>query len=166
MNRSRLSLAVFLGAAALCVAQALRYAPLLPRRMASHFGPGGTPNGWMPREIFIKLDIGVVGFLTLMLLSASFKFRSLDPAKMRLPNRDYWMAPERREATVEFLSGYFLWFGAATLLLMLDVFRQVFLFNLGASKALDHPLTSLGVYVAFVIAWIAGFQLRFRKIPG
>lgn len=161
--KNKIPYAAFLGAGLLCVGQALHYAPLLPERLASHFGPGGTPNGWMPRDIFIKLNIGVVAFLTVMLLTVSFKMRSLDAASIKLPNKDYWMAPERRRETAEFLSGYFLWFGTATLLLMLDVFHQVFRYNLFLSHALEHPLASLGVYIAFTIAWVAGLQLRFRK---
>jgi uncharacterized membrane protein len=156
--------AAFIGAGLLCAAQAIHYAPLLPMKMASHFGPDGTPNGWMPSGIFIKLSLGAVVFLTVLLLAVSFKMRSLDAAKINLPNKDYWLAPERREGTADFLSGYFLWFGTATLLLMLDVFHQVFRYNLFLSHALEHPGLSLGVYVVFALAWIAGLHLRFRKI--
>jgi uncharacterized membrane protein len=161
--KNKLPFAAFLGAAVLCVAQALYFAPLLPDQVASHFGPGGAANGWMSSGLFIKLNLGVVVFLTIALFSASSKMRRIDAAELKLPNKDYWTAPERRQETVEFLSGYFLWFGTATLLLMLDVFHQVFRYNLFLSRELEHPGLSLGVYVAFALAWIAGFQLRFRR---
>ena len=161
--RSRLPAAAFFGTALLCALQALHYGPLLPERVASHFGPGGTPNGWMPSSFFIKLNLGVVAFLVFMLYAASVRMRAADPATLKLPNRDYWLAPERRGETVEFLSGWFLWFGAATLLLMLDMFRQVFQYNLALSRELDHPRASLGLYVAFALLWVAALRLRFRR---
>ena len=161
--KNKRPLAAFLGAAALCAAQALHYAPLLPAQVASHFGPGGTPNGWMPSGIFIKVNLGIVAFLTIMLFSVSRRMRTIDAASLKLPNKDYWLAPERREETVDFLSDYFLWFGTATMLLMLDVFHQVFRYNLFLSRELEHPGLSLGVYVAFALAWIVGFQFRFRR---
>jgi uncharacterized membrane protein len=161
--KNKIPYAAFLGAAALCVGQALHYAPLLPERMASHFGPSGTPNGWMLRDTFIKLYIGMVGFMMLTFLFASRKMRGLETSSINLPNKEHWMAPERRRETLDFISGYFLLFGAATLLLLLDVFRQVFRYNLFLSHSLEHPGTSLAVYVAFSLAWIAGLQLRFRK---
>lgn len=153
----------FFGAALLCAAQAFHYSPLLPERIASHFGPGGTADGWMSSAFFIRLNLGVVLFLTFTLYTASARMRSVDPQTIKLPNKDYWLAPERRGETVEFLSGYFLWFGAATLLLMLDIFRQVFQYNLFLTRELDHPRVSLGVYVAFALLWIAGLQVRFRR---
>jgi uncharacterized membrane protein len=161
--RIKISLAAFLGAGLLFAGQALHYAPLLPLRMASHFGAGGAPNGWMERGYFIDLNLGIAGLLTLVFLSVCFKLRSLDVASMNLPNKEYWMAPERRQETADTLTAYFLGFGTATLLLMLDVFHQVFRFNLAPSAALDHPLTSLGVYLAFTLLWMAGFFRRCAK---
>ena len=105
----------------------------------------------------------MIAFLVFSLYMASVRMRTVDPAAMKLPNKDYWMAPERRGDTIDFLSGYFLWFGAATLVLMLDVFHQVFQYNLFLSRELDHPRFSLAVYVAFALLWIAGLQFRFRR---
>lgn len=161
--KNKVPLAAFLGSAFLCAVQALHYAPLLPERVASHFGPGGSADGWMSSGFFIKINLGIVAVVSLMLYSVSARMRAIDPAAIKLPNKDYWLAPERREETVEFLSGYFLWFGTATLLLMLDVFHQAFRYNLFLSRELEHPGVSLGVYAAFSFAWIAGLHLRFRK---
>ena len=163
MRRSRLPIAVLLGSAALCAGQALHYAAILPAFVASHFGPNGAPNAWMPRESFILLNLGVVGLLTVLFLGLSILMGSLHAESINLPDKKYWMAPERRQETVDFLAGYFPWFGSATLLLMLDMFRQVFRFNLGFSKTLDHPLASLGVYLFAVLAWMAGFLRRFTR---
>ena len=163
MKGSRLSVVVLLGSAALCAGQALHYAPILPAFVASHFGPNGAPNATMPRESFILLNFGVVGLLTALFLGISTLMGSLRAESINLPDKEHWMAPERRQDTVDFLAGYFPWFGSATLLLMLDMFRQVFRFNLGLAKTLEHPFASLCVYLLAVLAWMAGFFRRFSR---
>jgi uncharacterized membrane protein len=165
MIRHKLSRAAFFGACALCLAQAWRYYPLLPDRVASHFGPSGLPNAWMERGQFFGVYLGVVGLLTLAFLGLSSKFASFEGSDMKLPNKEYWLAPERRAETLQFMSGAFLRFGAGTLALMLDVFHQVFEFNLGRTKTLDHPLLSLAVYAAFTAVWVAAFHRRFSRKP-
>ena len=47
MKGQTLPLLVFLGTGTLCIAQAWSYFPLLPARVASHFGASGAPNGWL-----------------------------------------------------------------------------------------------------------------------
>jgi uncharacterized membrane protein len=166
VRRSKLAAAVFLAAAVACAGQALYFAPILPAQVASHFGPSGAPNSWMPKELFIKLNLGAAALLSLMfLLLIPLKFRSLDASRIRLPNKDYWMAPARRGETADFLREAMLWFGAATMFLMLDVFHQVYRFNLGLSKQLEHPLASLGAYVAFTVVWMSVFFRRFSAAP-
>lgn len=165
MTRGGVALAVFLASAAACVGQAFLYAAALPARVASHFGPDGVPNAWMSRDRLVALDLCVVGLLTIVFLGIALLFRSVGTASINLPNRDYWLAPERRAETVDSLSRSCLWFGAGTLLLMLDVFRQVFRFNLSASGALEHPRASLAAYLAFAAAWIAAFFRRFARTP-
>jgi uncharacterized membrane protein len=163
MRRNKAAYAAFLGAAVLCVGQALLSAPALPERMASHFGADGVPNAWMRRATFIDANLVIVGILTVAFLALSLLCGSRDESSIELPNKEYWMAPERRRQTLDFLSGYFLWFGAGTLSLVFDVFRQVFRVNLSLSNALEHPRTSLAAYAVFVIAWTAGFFRRFAK---
>jgi uncharacterized membrane protein len=166
VRRNKIAYAVFLGAAALCVGQAFLCAPALPERMASHFDLNGAPNAWMRRSSFIAVNLVIAGVLALAFLAIAFLCGSRDESSIELPSKEYWMAPERRRETLDFLSGYFLWFGAGTLLLIFDVFRQAYRVNLGRSPALEHPIASLAVYAGFVLAWVAGFFRRFaRKQP-
>ena len=164
--RHKLSRVVFFAVVALCLAQAWFYASRLPERVASHFGPSGLPNAWMERGRFLGFYLGVVAVMALVFLGLASKFASFEGSEMNLPNKDYWLAPARRAETLEFMSGAFLRFGAGTLALLLEVFHQVFEFNLGRTNALAHPLLSLVVYAVFTAAWVAAFFLRFSYAAG
>jgi len=159
------SRALFYAAAAACVGQALYQYGRLPPLVASHFAASGRPNAYMPRAGFLAFDIGIVVFMCLALTLSIRSARNRSPELLNLPHKVYWLAPERREETLSSLESRLLLFGAATFVLLLEVFHQVFEFNMGVTKTLDHPLTSLGVYTAFVVVWVAFFVRRFNRVP-
>jgi uncharacterized membrane protein len=165
MIRHKLSRAVFFGVIGLCLAQAWYYYPRLPERVASHFGPSGLPNAWMERNMFFGVYLGAVGLLALAFLGLASKFAAFEGSDMNLPNKEYWLARERRAETLEFMSAAFLRFGAGTLALMLEVFHQAFEFNVGRASALAHPVLSLAAYAVFTAAWVGAFFLRFSRMP-
>jgi hypothetical protein len=71
----------------------------LPERVATHFAANGRANGWMGRDLYVAL----MGGLALVVPLASWVSLALMPRRwprlVNLPYRDYWFAPERREAT-------------------------------------------------------------------
>ena len=82
---------------------------------------------------------------------------------INLQNKDYWLSPERRNDTFAFLSRWFLWFGSATFLLLLDGYHQALRVNMGSASALEHPLTSIVVYLVFTVLWIGGLIAKFMR---
>ena len=68
----------------------------LPPLVASHFGAGGVANGFMTRTVYTRFMeafvIGLPAFMVLVSLYAVGNAR----ARLNMPNRDYWLAPERR----------------------------------------------------------------------
>lgn len=147
----------------LCLLQAARAYSILPGRVASHFGPSGLPDGWAPKGGFLALFAGLALFLPAALLAALRSIRAAPGSRINLPHKEYWLAPERREETMAAIGAYLLWFGAATNLLMLDVFRQALRVNLGLAPGLEHPLVSVSAYLVFTAAWLAFFAARFSR---
>jgi uncharacterized membrane protein len=162
MRPSRLLL--FLLAAA-GVVQLLYSYPQLPETVASHFDGAGEPDGFQSKNAF-------VGFSTAMLVLTLFLFGGLGPLFRKfpsnwfnLPNRDYWLAPERREQTLEAISAQMEWLGAASLGLYLFVIQMVIETNQTSEPRLDSSsmLVVLGLYLLFTAIWTTRFILRFRK---
>jgi hypothetical protein len=151
--------------AAACLAQAAVMYSRLPPLVASHFGPSGAANGWMSRDLFIGIYVFIVLFLGVMMSRTVFGLPGRSQARVNLPHKDYWLAPERREQTFAWLQAFLLWSGAGTFVLLLDMFHQVFRFNLGLAARLEHPLMDIALYGAYTAAWIVALLRRFSSVP-
>ena len=83
---------------------------LLPPIVASHFAAGGNANGFMPRNAYLGLMLFVAVGVPFLLALINSSLRFIPPHLVNLPNRDYWLAPERTEQTfaVLFKHGIFL----------------------------------------------------------
>jgi uncharacterized membrane protein len=159
------SLIVFVILLLLCIAQVAYYYPLLPDRVASHFGASGRPDAWSSKETFVTIYLIVVAFIAVLFPGIGLVLRKIPTSLINLPNKDYWLLPERREETIAVLSRQFLWFGSATLLLLLDIFHQSFRVHLGQAQGLEHPVSSIVAYVAFSVFWSIGLIVKFMRKP-
>lgn len=150
---------------ATCLAHAAYYYPLLPERVASHFGASGRPDAWSGKESFLQIYLGAVLVIGVLFPGLNLLLAKTPNSLINLPHKDYWLAPEQREETIAVLSRHFLWFGSATLLLLLDMMQQTFDVHLGKAAALSHPLFSIAAYVGFSIVWSIVLILRFLRKP-
>ncbi len=157
-------LVLLLGAAL----QLMHYYPLMPERMATHFGTSMQADGWSARQSFFTtyalVEVGVV----IILLVPVFLTKRLPTSMINMPNRDYWFAPERREDTWVQMSVYALWMAALTLGFLIVVAEATFRANLArvAAPTLGHSFFwGLGIYVAAVLLGTVRFYTRFAKIP-
>ena len=164
----RASRAVLLLLAAAGVVQLLLYHPLLPENLASHFDGAGKPNGFQSRNGFVALS-GSVLILTVVLFGGlGALFRTIPSSWFNLPNRDYWLAPERREETLDEILRGMEWLGAVSLGLYLFIIQMVLETNLTPEPRLEARTTwiVLGLYLAYTAVWTVRFLLRFRKPAG
>lgn len=84
-------------------------APQLPETVATHFNAHGEPNGWMSRsanQMFMLL-VGLCFPLLIVLLCCATRF--MPSGLVNIPHRDYWLAPERRRETSDYLVRHSLW---------------------------------------------------------
>ncbi len=164
MNNRNIAFAVLTLTLALALGDlALRY-PGLPERIASHFGPSGEANGWMDKSTFAIFIAGIFTFDTILFANVASTIRRTPDAKINLPHKEYWLAPERRDSTMDVIGGYMLWFGAATQILLAGVFRLVYQANLSSAPKLnDRVWIYLGVYLVFTLCWLVSMVSRFRR---
>lgn len=140
----------------------------LPTVVASHFGASGNANGFMPRAGYVVfmlvMVIGVPGFLAVVPLRAFHN----PQARINLPHRAYWLAPERRVETIAVLSSQ-----ARRFSLMLLVFLcYVHWLVVQANKMVPPTLSSLAMMAGLVVflvgtlVWVVLLIGRFRRVPG
>src|SRR5215210_4275920 len=85
--------------------QAARYYPFLPARVASHFDVRGRPNGWMARQEFLLFEVLAIGVIFGISFGGPALLGKVPSSMLNIPQRSYWLAPERRSQTLEFMRG-------------------------------------------------------------
>jgi len=87
---------------------------------------------------------------------------------LKLPNREYWLAPQRLDRTRSFLVAHGVWFGS----LLVTLVCFVHWLELGANRQQPPHLSSqtfAAVLIAFLIAtaaWVAALMFAFRRPVG
>lgn len=145
---------------------AAHYYPLLPERMASHFASDGTPNGWQPKEIFLLLMGMVAGVTAIIGFLAPALIAGRPASQINLPNKEYWLAPERRAATMQFVAAQMRWFSCAVLFVILFGGYEAIQANLRSVVRFDSQtmLIVMVGFVVFVLLWVFGFVRHFSRV--
>jgi phosphoglycerol transferase MdoB-like AlkP superfamily enzyme len=136
----------------------------LPPLVASHFDAAGHPNAYMSREFYTKFIFAMgVGFpLAMVALLAAIYSKASD---MKLPNRDYWLAPERIAQTRSMLVAHGVWFGC----LMVAMVCYVHWLELGAHRSKPPQLSNamfmggLFAFLGVAVGWILALVRAFRR---
>jgi serine/threonine-protein kinase len=133
--------------------------------MASHFDGAGRANGWAPRAFFFILYAGVIALLFITFQILPRQLKRLPERLINLPNKGFWLAQERRKATLGIIEKQMTIFGNATLILIIGTMELVF----QANRSGLHRISAeamwilLGAYVLISIVWTINFMRKFRK---
>jgi len=139
----------------------------LPERVATHFAFDGRANGWMTRHAYAW----TMGILALALpfgvwISAGWLPRRW-PKLVNVPFRNYWLAPARREATLDRLERMGLVMAFLSAALMAAVHAEVLEANRRTPPAAgDGMAWGAGAFVVAIVALIVATAWRFRVPKG
>lgn len=144
----------------------VRRYPLLPGRMASHFGPHGEVTNWQSKEQFFMTMVVVVGVSFVAGFLAPFLIGVMPANMINLPNKEYWLAPVRREETMRYLGMKMGWFACALLFLQLFVTSEAINANMPAHPPFDIGATFAVLFglVAFMGIWTVSLLRHFRQV--
>lgn len=157
---------LFIALLVVAVAQVIIYYPQLPDTVASHFDGNGHPNGWSSKPTFFLIDLLTMALMALVFLFLPVTFSRFSDKAVNLPNKEYWLAPERREATVLIIRDQMCWFGSATVAFMICIFQLVIEANLNPPAHLSTGfIFILIVYLAFTAWWVVKFISKFMRTP-
>lgn len=135
----------------------------LPAMVASHFDGAGFPTAHMTRDFYGKFLFAMgVGFPIAMVALLTVVYSKA--GDMKLPNRDYWLAPERIAQTRSLLVSHAVWFGC----LMVAIVCYMHWLILGAHRSVPPHLSNqlvmggLLVFTAIAVGWIIALLRAFR----
>ncbi len=149
---------VLLLLAAVAAVQMTHYYPLLPERLAVHFGASGEADGWSSKGEFMVLFGGMEVLFVLFGVAFATLLDRVPLALINIPHKDYWFSPERQEESRAFLRNQILWIETATLGFLVALAQLIFRENLGSALP-RLPGSFWYVLVAFVAA-VLWFSVR------
>lgn len=149
------------------VLQIAYYYPKLPDTVSSHFGASGEADGFMSKKAFCMFEAGLIVFTTIIFIGSSIMIRYLPGKFLNLPNKEYWLGPERSAQTKNYICNWMLAFGGATLIFILCAFQLAFLANLNGTNKLPIALvmTGLGIFMVFSIIPVIFILVKFSNVP-
>ena len=162
MRRTRFFL---LGLVLVSLVEAARQWNSAPARVPSHFDFAGHANAWASRDEFFMLQIGVTVLIAALFVGIPRLLKATPTSLINLPNKRYWLAPERREETMERLASSFDVFASATVLLLLVVFELTSLASRGRNLATKYFLPALVAYLVFTAGWTVALIRTFARVP-
>jgi len=146
-------------------AQTIYYYPRLPALVAQHFGGDGRATGWASRDAFF-----ILSWTVLLVISAIFMFtpralRTVPVSLINLPNKDYWLAPERKEESLRFLEREMEWMGVMTVGFIALVLHLAIRANLVPDRRLENGafVTLLVVFLVATTGWVVRLYRRFAN---
>lgn len=143
------------------------YYPLLPKVVASHFDQHGTANGWQTKERFFEILAGMTVLSAFLVFGIPATIDIMPSQLINLPNRDYWLAPGQRAASMQFLSAFFAWFGCAVYFVIVVAFDYAVQTNLHSPNG-SNPARLWYVLIGFMGLMLLGtirLFVRFGRVP-
>ena len=148
--------------AAYQIGQTAYYLADLPARVAVHFDAAGKANGWLSSAGVLTMVAVEIAIMTGIFAAAGL-FRFCPVSIINLPNKDYWFAPERRDAAFAFLRDWLRWVLVLTLAFLSAIHGAGLRANLTTPPRLGAIWMWLVVlFVAAVVAMIVSLLRRFR----
>lgn len=139
----------------------------MPEIVASHFNGAGAANGYMPRDFYRYFMLFFVTlFPALVTLAPTFTYRN-PKARLNLPNREYWLAPERREQSIAYLTNFSYRTGYGLVALLVYMHWVVMKANEHQPAGLPAVwfISGLVMFVAYILWQVIAMALHFRKVP-
>lgn len=163
MRDRKLPLLLSIGFALALLVRLVTAVDQLPPRVASHFDLGGRPDGFQSKHTFfwtsVLLDLVLLVLLLLLpLLIARVPLRSIN-----LPNKEYWLAPERRAETLARLLTWVSWFSCASIGLLCGVFELIIRANLRGTALGYQAWLLLTSYLLFMLFSTVAMARAFRR---
>jgi uncharacterized membrane protein len=154
-----------LGLVLVSLVEAARQWNSAPARVPSHFDAAGLPNAWSSRDEFFLIQVGVTLLVAALFIGMPAILKSTPASLINLPNKSYWLAPARREETMDRLASSFEVFACATMLFLILVFELTSLASRGGNLATNYFLPVLVVYLVFSAGWTIALIRTFAIVP-
>jgi hypothetical protein len=165
MPNTRLPGSIFFALVLIGAAQYAYYAPRLVEVLASHFAGNGAVNGWQSKAAFFAMQLAMVIFAAIVGFGIPRLIGAMPVSLINLPNKEFWLSPERRDDTLSYIGVWTAWFGCALLAFLLFVMELAFRANLQTPPRFNMAafFPALVAFVVFDAVALLRLILHFSK---
>lgn len=166
MNKSKALVFVYTFLIVLCFAFVWIAAQNLPPVVASHFNLSGKPDASMSRDQFTNLFLAIMVLTSGLMALLPMLIAKLPPQMINIPNRMYWLSPDRIDETKQILQAYLLILASKLCCFMAVIFWLIVQAHLHNPPQLSthHLMVATGVFVLMTIFWSLRLSARFKKV--
>ena len=135
----------------------------LPPMVASHFDGAGLPTAHMKHGFYVGFIFTMgVGVPIAIVALASLVYSKA--GNMKLPNRDYWLAPKRIAQTRALLVSHAIWFGCLMVAMACYMHWLVLVAHRSVPPRLSTQMVVGGVlvFMAIALGWVITALRAFR----
>ena len=137
----------------------------LPDIVAVHFNAAGAANGFATRAQCRSFMLAFTLGAPLIVAAVTGILPRLLPASMiNIPNRGYWLAPERAAESIAFMSEQGVWFGCIFLMFLYGVDWMLVAANSSVPPTLDSKwfIVMLVIFFGSICCLMLRMFRRFR----
>jgi uncharacterized membrane protein len=137
----------------------------LPDSVATHFEVSGQADGWMSRAVYTWFTLGFLSALPILIAYLITSLPRRVPQWTNIPNREYWLAPERRDASKDFLAARGYRLGCLIVMLTMGIHYTILLANQHSPPVLPMRtfLAVIGAFFVVLALWVVKFYQRFPR---
>jgi len=139
----------------------------LPARTASHFDLAGRADGWMARGSFLIFYVLCGGLVVGAMVGTAAWIRRSSSDLIHIPHKTWWLAPGRREATLDFVRDQMEWMAVGVMVFLGTMLEATILANRPGADALPMTLVwgSMGALLVWVGLCVWHLLRRFSRLP-
>jgi len=138
----------------------------LPERVATHFGANGTPNGWQTQAGYLRFTLIFGTVVPGFVLGTFMLIRQLNGWGLNIPHKDYWLAPDRRQETMDFVQRRGVWMAGLMLAFLTSVHYSILVANAQTHVSLPPAFFILiGAFVVATLVWSVTLIRHFYRKP-
>jgi hypothetical protein len=136
----------------------------LPPQVAVRFDPDGHATSFMAAAAYRRFVL-VFAVLVPIAVVAALRSAYSKASTLKLPNREYWLAPQRIASTRAFLIAHGIWFGTLLVTLMAFTHGLILDANRHQPPALSNTAMLLGLLALLgcMLVWIGILMVAFRR---
>ena len=166
-RKARVPQAVFVLLVFLGFLQARNFTAAMPDVMATHFGASGAANGWQSKSQFFVLEFILLCVCLFISFGIPYIISKAPPSLINLPNKEFWLAPVRRDHTLAVFRIQMAWFACALLTFLIVVNQLVFNANQSVPRHLNGAQFTVAMlaFLTFVAIWTLRLIGYFSKTP-